>query len=177
MSNFPSLEEFDSGICCKITDKNKNKTEIQDEIFMKRIPLKDIDIQTKDTICKIPENTDDSIFLEEWRQRREANIQKQDEEERLNRENKIEEAKKAIDEFFETYNEKKKEKIKKNREKQEEFILKRDKDMPGMLWERVVKLLNLSETSTGLENSNMSKFKELLLDLQKDPNAPSTNDI
>ncbi|EMR09004.1 hypothetical protein PNEG_02779 [Pneumocystis murina B123] len=177
MSNFPSLEEFNSGVCCTISDKNQNESEIQDETFIKPIPLKDIDAQREDMTYKISENTNESVFLEKWKQQREANIQKQEEEDRLKKENKIENAKKAIDNFFESYNRKKQEKIQKNREKQKEFLLNRDKDISGMLWDRVVKLLNLSETSTGLEDSNMSKFKELLLKLQKDPNAPGANDI
>lgn len=155
--------------------------------------MRDINAQTEKTSYIVSEDSNESVFLEKWRQEREANIQKQEEENRLKKENKIENAKKAIDDFFENYNRKKKEKIRnnrlykyiysrsminfKNREKQEEFLLNRDKQISGMLWERVAKLLNLSETSTGLEDSNMSKFKELLLSLQKDPDAPGANEI
>ncbi|QSL65670.1 hypothetical protein MERGE_002983 [Pneumocystis wakefieldiae] len=177
MSNFPSLEEFNSGVCCTISGKNENESQIPDETFIKPSPLRDINAQTEKTSYIVSEDSNESVFLEKWRQEREANIQKQEEENRLKKENKIENAKKAIDDFFENYNRKKKEKIRNNREKQEEFLLNRDKQISGMLWERVAKLLNLSETSTGLEDSNMSKFKELLLSLQKDPDAPGANEI
>ncbi|KTW30915.1 uncharacterized protein T551_01467 [Pneumocystis jirovecii RU7] len=180
MSNFPSLEEFDAANHHITLNRHKPQFKIQDEIPSKTIYLNDTQTETKDANI----NTlyvEEPIFLQEWRQQRELDIQKRDEENELKKIERIEAAKEAIKNFYETYNRKKEAEIQKarikfeNRKKQEEFLLERSKESHGTLWERIVKLLNLSDTTSGLENNNISKFKELLLNLEKDPNAPGAN--
>ncbi|CCJ31186.1 unnamed protein product [Pneumocystis jirovecii] len=153
MSNFPSLEEFDAANHHITLNRHKPQFKIQDEIPSKTIYLNDTQTETKDANI----NTlyvEEPIFLQEWRQQRELDIQKRDEENELKKIERIEAAKEAIKNFYET--------IKfENRKKQEEFLLERSKESHGTLWERIVKLLNLSDTTS-----------ELLLNLEKDPNAP-----
>ncbi|KAG5437313.1 hypothetical protein PCK2_001009 [Pneumocystis canis] len=156
MSNFPSLEEFDAGIRHTGIHQKQNSLNVQNETFVL-------------LIIKISES------YREWRRQQEADIEKRDQQNQLKKEERIEAAKKAIENFYETYHKKKKEKIRKAREKQEGLLSDRDNNISGTLWERVIKLLNLSDNSSDLEDNNLSKFKELLLSLEKDPHAPGAN--
>ncbi|KAG5437865.1 hypothetical protein PCANB_000580 [Pneumocystis canis] len=175
MTDFPSLEEFDAGIRHTAIENKKSSFSLQNEVPLETLSLKDTDIQIENTDLKTSKNMEESFFFQEWKLQKEADIEKRDEQNRLKKEERIEAAKKAIESFYETYNDRKNEKVQKAREKQKEFLSNRDNAISGTLWERVVKLLNLSDGSSGLEDNNLLKFKELLLSLENDSNAPGAN--
>lgn len=113
--------------------------------------------------------------IREWRERTALRIAHQDEQsERKKREN-IEKARHAIDDFYENYNLKKDKSIAQTRKEEEEFLANRENpSVGGTTWERIAKLVDLSDKSARSGKSDKTRFRELLLSLKKDENAPGS---
>ncbi|KAF8423609.1 clathrin light chain [Tirmania nivea] len=111
--------------------------------------------------------------IREWRERTALRIAHQDEQsERKKREN-IEKARHAIDDFYENYNLKKDKLIAQTRKEEEEFLANRENpSFGGTTWERIAKLVDLSDKGAKGGKSDKTRFRELLLSLKKDENAP-----
>ena len=58
-----------------------------------------------------------------------------------------------------------------NRKEEEELLARRDESAGGSAWERIAQYVDLSEKST--TGSGPPRFRELLLSLKNDANAPS----
>lgn len=81
----------------------------------------------------------------------------------------------AIDEFYENYNNRKDKAITQTRREAEEFIKNReDTTSGGTSWERISKLVDLSGKGQGggASGTPKARMRELLLSLRKDEKAP-----
>lgn len=116
--------------------------------------------------------------VREWRERRNLAIQHREEVAATRKEETIKAAHQAIDDFYENYNNKKEKGIAQTRNEAEEFLAKReDTSAGGTAWERIAKLVDLSGKGTkgGTSGSGKERFRDLLLSLRKDPNAPGAS--
>jgi len=113
--------------------------------------------------------------LQEWRARRDLQIQHRDEVSAGKKAETVKAAQEAIDEFYENYNNRKDKQIAQTRKDAEEFLKNReDTTSGGTSWERSSKLIDLSGKGTagGAAGSGKSKMREMLLSLRKDEKAP-----
>lgn len=84
-------------------------------------------------------------------------------------------AKKWTDDFYEGYNRKKDQSIERARKEAKAYVASReDTTAGGTSWERVAKLVDLSGKCTrgGAAGTGKEKFRELLLGLKADKQAP-----
>ena len=105
-------------------------------------------------------------------------IQHRDEVSQSKKEETVKAAHQAIDDFYENYNNKKDKTVSQTRKEAEEFLKSReDTTAGGTSWDRVSKLVDLSGkgVSGGAQGSAKGKFRELLLSLRKDENAPGAS--
>ncbi len=118
--------------------------------------------------------------VREWRERRDLAIQHRDESSAAKKAETVKAAQEAIDEFYENYNNRKDKQIAQTRKEAEEFLAKReDTTSGGTSWERIAKLVDLSGKGEqgGMKGSGKARFREVLLDLRKDPNAPGATGV
>ncbi|CAG8578605.1 11983_t:CDS:2 [Racocetra fulgida] len=102
-------------------------------------------------------------------------IAKRDEESEAKRRETIAIARDAIDKFYEEYNEKKARAHAINKQEEEEFLRERDDLTSGTTWERICKQVDISNVQSKTSTKHVKdvgRFKELLLGLKKDANAP-----
>lgn len=121
-------------------------------------------------------NLDESEHIKEWKAARDLEISKRDEiAERKLRDIKAE-AEKAIDDFYDNYNNKKDDAIAETRKEAEKFMEKRDTFLDnGTVWDRVIDLLNLDQNSDAIDAANFrdkTKFRDLLLALKGKESVP-----
>jgi hypothetical protein len=118
-------------------------------------------------------NLDDSEPIKEWRARQELEIKRRDELSDTKREEIRDKAKKAIDDFYENYNNKKETSIEEVRNAAKDFIGELNNAVSGgTTWDRVLKLIDTSDKSVTAGGRDKTRFKELLLSLKGDPDAP-----
>lgn len=113
--------------------------------------------------------------IREWRERRDLQIQHRDQVSAERKARTIKKAQQNIDEFYENYNNKKEKEIAKTRKEAEEFLASRDDTTAGgTSWERIAKLVDLSGKGSkgGASGSEKARFREMLLSLKNDENAP-----
>lgn len=113
--------------------------------------------------------------LREWRERRDLAIEHRDQVSAERKAQTIKEAQENIDDFYENYNNKKEKQIAQTRREAEEFLANRDDTTAGgTSWERIAKLVDLSGKGVkgGASGSEKQRFREILLSLRKDENAP-----
>uniref|UniRef100_A0A060TER0 Clathrin light chain n=1 Tax=Blastobotrys adeninivorans TaxID=409370 RepID=A0A060TER0_BLAAD len=117
---------------------------------------------------------EDSEPIKEWKARRELEIQRRDELSESKRKETREKAMKAIDDFYENYNSKKDDGIEQNRAEEKKFIEERDNAVTtvGNTWERIVKLIDTSDKGVKSSTHDKTRFRELLMSLRGDSNAP-----
>lgn len=120
------------------------------------------------------EDGEEPDVIREWRERQALRIQHQDEQSERRKAETIEKAQHAIDDFYENYNLKKDKFIGQTRKEEEEFLAARENpSVGGTTWERIAKLVDLSDKSVrGSGRSDKTRFRELLMSLKKDENAP-----
>lgn len=110
-----------------------------------------------------------------WRERRDLDIVRRSEVSAAKKAATIEAAKAYIDEFYENYNKKKDKSLKKTRKEADDFLTSReDTSAGGTSWERIAKLVDLSGKGAkgGANGTGKEKFREMLVNLKKDENAP-----
>ncbi|KAG0216111.1 hypothetical protein BGX31_000695 [Mortierella sp. GBA43] len=114
--------------------------------------------------------------VREWREKQAGVIAEKDEKSETKRQQTIVAAHEAIDRFYEDYNQKKERSIADNRNKESEFLTKRDDVSSGTQWERINRHLDSSPAAVAAAlragRRDTSRMRELLRDLEKDPNAP-----
>ncbi|CAG8484308.1 10893_t:CDS:2 [Ambispora leptoticha] len=121
------------------------------------------------------EEEQENEVLREWRERQRELIAERDEASEQKKKETIKQAHDEIDKFYSEYNEKKAIAQQHNRNQEELFIQERDDITSGTSWERICKILSLvnaQSKSTNKHEKDVSRFKELLLDLKKDEKAP-----
>lgn len=107
-------------------------------------------------------------------------MQDREEKSEQKKEETIKAAQQNIDDFYENYNSKKEKTIAQTRREAEEFLANReDTSSGGTSWERIAKLVDLSGKGVkgGASGTGKEKFRELLLNLRKDENAPGASGI
>lgn len=105
-------------------------------------------------------------------------IQHRDEVSQNKKDETVKAAHQAIDEFYENYNNKKDKTVAQTRKEAEQFLKSReDTTAGGTSWDRISKLVDLSGKGNtgGAQGSGKAKFRELLLNLRKDENAPGAS--
>ena len=113
--------------------------------------------------------------LRQWREQRDAQIQRRDEVSASKKSETVKAAQEAIDEFYENYNNRKDKQVSQTRKEAEEFLAKReDTTAGGTSWERIAKLVDLSGkgASGGASGTGKARMRELLVSLRKDEKAP-----
>ncbi|EHY57997.1 Clathrin light chain [Exophiala dermatitidis] len=118
--------------------------------------------------------------IKEWRAKRDADIKRRDEASARKKEETIATARKDIDAFYEQYNRKVDKQKAQTAKEAEEFLAKReDTTAGGTSWERIAKLVDLSGKgqSGGGDGSSKKIFRDLLLSLKNDKNAPGAGGV
>lgn len=118
--------------------------------------------------------------IKEWREKRDAQIQKRAEQFAAQREDTVKEAQQNIDDFYENYNTKKDKAIAATRKEAEQFLASRDDTVSGgTSWERISKLVDVSGKGTkgGAAGSGKERFREMLVSLKKDEKAPGSTGL
>src|SRR5271170_369243 len=125
------------------------------------------------------------LISRQWRTERDLQIQRREEISEKKKQETIEQAKQAIDDFYENYNNQKEKAIAQtryqfnglsissdtiSRKEEEEYLASRDENGGGTAWERISKYVDISEKSTA--GSGPARYRELLLSLKSDSNAP-----
>lgn len=113
--------------------------------------------------------------IKQWRETRDAQIEKRAQQFAAQREETIKEAQANIDDFYNNYNSKKEKEIEKTRKEAEEFLANRDDTVSGgTSWDRIAKLVDVSGKGTkgGASGSGKERFREMLTSLKKDEKAP-----
>ncbi|KKF96119.1 Clathrin light chain [Ceratocystis fimbriata CBS 114723] len=116
--------------------------------------------------------------IKQWRETRDANNAKRAEKFAQQREETIKEARQNIDDFYENYNLKKDKTISQTQKDSEEFLANRENTVSGgTSWERIAKLVDVSGKGVkgGASGSGKERFRELLVSLKKDENAPGAS--
>jgi soluble cytochrome b562 len=123
---------------------------------------------------------EDSPAIAEWREKQALQIEQRDKISADKREGTINEARKAIDDFYDSYNDKKEKNIAATRREEKEFLDGRaDTTAGGTSWERIGKLVDLSGKGTkgGASGTGKERFREMLLSLRKDETAPGVGGV
>ncbi|KAG2027133.1 hypothetical protein GB937_000871 [Aspergillus fischeri] len=129
--------------------------------------------------CEDP-HADDTDCKREWRERRDAEIARRAELSNEKKEATIKKAREDIDDFYVSYNNKTDKLRAQTRADAEQFLANReDTSAGGTSWERIAKLVDISGKGAkgGASGSGKERFRELLLDLKKDQNAPGASGI
>lgn len=116
----------------------------------------------------------------EWRSRRDADLSRRAEEAAEKKAATIKKAQEDIDDFYESYGNRADKARRQTRTEAEEFLANReDTSAGGTSWERIAKLVDISGKGVkgGASGSGKERFREILLDLRKDTNAPGASGI
>lgn len=115
--------------------------------------------------------TGTSKHIEEWKERRDLEINEREKVNGKKKEEIITKAQQTIDDFYDNYNSKKEQHSKEILKEQEEFLAKRDGFLKrGTLWDRVNELVG--EVGEVGEVGDKSRFKGLLTKLKGNEKAP-----
>ncbi|KAH3663560.1 hypothetical protein OGAPHI_004961 [Ogataea philodendri] len=121
-------------------------------------------------------NLDESTHIQEWRKTRDLEVSKRDETAASKLEQVKKEAEKAIDDFYENYNNKKDEAVEATRKEEVAFLEKRDKFLEhGTVWDRVVEVLSLTKNSNAsdlADHRDKTRFRDLLISLKGKQDVP-----
>lgn len=121
-----------------------------------------------------PSGSAEPQVITEWRERQAAQIERRDAESAQRKQETMEKARRAIDDFYDSYNNKRDAAIKSIRKEQDAFLAQRDESTSGgTTWERISKLIDAKDTKAVRGDRDVSRMREILLSLKKDKNAPS----
>ncbi|KAK9461725.1 clathrin light chain [Lipomyces oligophaga] len=116
---------------------------------------------------------EESEAVKEWKERRALAIQRRDEQSESRKTQTRDAAKAAINDFYDNYNNKKDAAIAKTRQEEKEFVEAQESTVAGgTTWERIGKLVDLTESHARSAKYDKSRFRELLVSLKSDQNAP-----
>lgn len=120
------------------------------------------------------------LFYSEWREKRDAEIARREEIAAEKKAERIAKAKEDIDAFYLSYNNKADKGRTQTRTEAEQFLSNReDTSAGGTSWERIAKLVDVSGKGSagGASGSGKERFRELLIELKKDQEAPGASGI
>ncbi|KAJ5189695.1 Clathrin light chain [Penicillium cf. griseofulvum] len=125
-----------------------------------------------------PEDEGDAV--REWREKRDAEIARRAEVSSEKKAATVKKAQEDIDDFYVSYNNKADKNRSHARAEAEQFLANReDTSAGGTSWERIAKLVDVSGKGSagGASGSGKERFRELLIDLRKDQEAPGASGI
>ncbi|KAE8362330.1 clathrin light chain [Aspergillus caelatus] len=123
---------------------------------------------------------EESEPVREWRERRDADIARRAEISEEKKQATIKKAQEDIDDFYVSYNNKTDKLHAQTRADAEQFLANReDTSSGGTSWDRIAKLVDVSGKGAkgGANGSGKERFRQLLVDLKKDENAPGASGI
>ena len=121
-----------------------------------------------------------SMSNREWRERRDLAVSHRAEVSAEKKSKTVDAARKAIDDFYENYNNKRDKTVAQTRKEAEEFLANReDTSSGGTSWERIAKLVDLSGKGAkgGAAGTGKERFRHLLGELKKDAQAPGASGV
>ncbi|KAJ5661793.1 Clathrin light chain [Penicillium maclennaniae] len=122
----------------------------------------------------------ESEAVREWREKRDAEIARRAEVSNEKKEATIKKAREDIDDFYVSYNNKSDKHRAQTKTEAEQFLASReDTSAGGTSWERIAKLVDISGKGAigGGSGSGKERFREMLIDLRKDQEAPGASGI
>ncbi|KAJ5959184.1 Clathrin light chain [Penicillium vulpinum] len=125
-----------------------------------------------------PEDEGDAV--REWREKRDAEIARRAEVSTEKKAATVKKAQEDIDDFYVSYNNKADKNRSHARAEAEQFLANReDTSAGGTSWERIAKLVDVSGKGSagGASGSGKERFRELLIDLRKDQDAPGSTGV
>jgi len=121
---------------------------------------------------------DEPQVIKDWREKQQEEIKVRDEASKLRREQTIDSAERAIEEFYENYSKKKERNIRDNKNSEAEYLSELSASLStGTTWERICSLVDLQNSQsktiarTGAGTTDLTRFKEVLLRLKREGNA------
>ncbi|SCU82603.1 LAME_0C02014g1_1 [Lachancea meyersii CBS 8951] len=116
---------------------------------------------------------EDSQVIAEWEETRDREISERDTAQEEAKTKLQEEAVKHMDDFYDSYNRKKEQQLKTTRAEAEKFLKERQEfaTQDNTTWDRVLQLINVDDADL-VNGRDRSKFKEILLKVKGNPNAP-----
>lgn len=117
-------------------------------------------------------------IIKAWREQRDAQNARRAEQFAHQRAETVKDAQQNIDDFYDNYNNKKEKGVAQTRKDAEQFLAAReDTTSGGTSWERVSKIVDVSGKGGkgGGAGSGKERFRELLMSLRKDENAPGAS--
>ncbi|KAL3424886.1 clathrin light chain [Phlyctema vagabunda] len=127
-----------------------------------------------------PVDEEEPEVITQWRERRDLGLQDRAEKSSSRKQETVKAAQQNIDDFYENYNSKKEKAVAQTRREAEEFLANReDTSAGGTSWERIAKLVDLSGKGAkgGASGGGKERFREILLSLKKDENAPGSSGV
>ncbi|KAJ5937259.1 Clathrin light chain [Penicillium verhagenii] len=127
-----------------------------------------------------PQPEDEGDAVREWREKRDAEIARRAEVSAEKKETTVKKARENIDDFYVSYNNKAEKHRAQTKAEAEQFKENReDTSAGGTSWERIAKLVDVSGKGNtgGASGSGKERFRELLIDLRKDQEAPGASGI
>ncbi|GAA5816354.1 hypothetical protein MFLAVUS_009882 [Mucor flavus] len=119
----------------------------------------------------LPEEEPETV--RQWREKQKEVIAERDAISEEKKQETINRAREDIDRFYEEYNDKKQKAIEENREREETTVKKRDDVAASSnVWDRVTREVDTSNAKTGYHTRDVTRMKELMLDLKRDTKAP-----
>ncbi|KAJ5899762.1 Clathrin light chain [Penicillium taxi] len=126
------------------------------------------------------ETEEEAEPVREWREKRDAEISRRAEVSNEKKAATIKKAQEDVDDFYVSYNNKADKHRAQTRTEAEQFLANReDTSAGGTSWERIAKLVDVSGKGAtgGASGSGKERFRELLIDLRKDQEAPGATGI
>ncbi|KAF5322074.1 hypothetical protein D9619_001637 [Psilocybe cf. subviscida] len=116
--------------------------------------------------------------IKDWREKQQAEISARDEKSKLRREDTIDKAERAIEEFYEEYAKKKERSIRDNKNSESEYLGELQGSLStGTTWDRICNFVELQNSQsktnarTGAGTTDLTRFKEVLLRLKREGEA------
>ncbi|CEP19656.1 hypothetical protein [Parasitella parasitica] len=119
----------------------------------------------------LPEEEPETV--RQWREKQKEVIAERDAESARKKEETIKQAREDIDKFYEEYNDRKQKSIEENRAREDDTLKSREEvASSGNIWDRVAREVDVGNAKTGHHTQDVTRMKELVLDLKKDEKAP-----
>ncbi|SCU97168.1 LANO_0E15346g1_1 [Lachancea nothofagi CBS 11611] len=115
----------------------------------------------------------DSKAVSNWREARDREVSERDVAQGEAKTKLQDDAVKHMDDFYDNYNRKKEQQLNTSRSDAEKFLKERDGFLAqkNTTWDRVLQLINVDDADL-VNGRDRSKFKEILVKLKGNPNAP-----
>nr|GAT56203.1 predicted protein [Mycena chlorophos] len=118
---------------------------------------------------------DEPQVIKDWREKQAAEIAKREEAAKARRQDTITKAEQSIDEYYETYNQKKARAIRDNKDSESNFLESLSGSLTkGTTWQRICDYIELENSQSktiarsGTGTTDLSRFKEVLLRLKRE---------